>query len=103
MASPGRHPRVQLPCLKSLFLYDSINFLPFVFPIHSSSLEKLFIITGHEDENFKSLLVLLNLQSETTIDLAKHDGSLQHFASRIAQLIEGLEWPVDRDRWEDGP
>lgn len=97
----GQHPRVQLPHLKSLTLYDSINFLPFLFPINSSSLEEVSITTDSRDRLLGNLLDLLNLQRDSIADFTKHDGSLATFASRVTQLVESLEWPVRADLWED--
>lgn len=96
----GHHSRVQLPHLRSLILKDSTTFLPFLFPINISCLEKLSITTNF-DCRYSKLLALLNLEEGTTAELSKHDDSLVTFASRISQLVETLVWPVDYNIWSD--
>ncbi|KAF3404143.1 hypothetical protein DPV78_003415, partial [Talaromyces pinophilus] len=91
-----------LPHLKSLRLQDCTDFLPFLFPINSCSLEEVFIaIEDHYVHQwYGKLLDLLNWQRWDVYDFKKHDGSLAIFTSHITQLIESLEWPVDGDFWK---
>lgn len=98
----GQHFRVQLPHLKSLRLQDCTDFLPFLFPINSCSLEEVFVaIEDHYVHQwYGKLLDLLNWQRWDTYDFRKHDGSLATFTRHMTQLIESLEWPIDGDFWE---
>jgi hypothetical protein len=96
----GHHSRVQLPHLRSLSLEDSTTFLPFLFPINISCLEKVSITTDFGC-GYSKLLALLNLEEGTTAELSNHDDSLVPFASRISHLVETLEWPVDYNIWSD--
>jgi hypothetical protein len=67
----GPQCRTPFPHLTSLTLYDSIQFLPLLFPTNASSLEHVSIDPSSDDQWFHPLFEALHLPTEATVFAAR--------------------------------